>query len=111
MDAQPPPTALMVMAEHGINDPVWDRPVGHGAPVNLSDLDVAPGLVQRLQAWNERFEDLAKTDFCWPSPDAEATWMREGRDLAYELQNELPDVQVRYAHDGDDRPMRERRGR
>ncbi|GAA0505600.1 hypothetical protein Ade02nite_71930 [Paractinoplanes deccanensis] len=40
----------------------------------------------------------------------EQRWIREGLRLAYDLQNELPDIDISYAHDHDSRPVRERRG-
>ncbi|GLY16691.1 hypothetical protein Kisp01_37060 [Kineosporia sp. NBRC 101677] len=99
------PQALLVMAEYSVEDPVWDRPVGTGEPVSLAELGVSDALVQRLRAWNEQFEQLALTDFEWESPEIEAAWVRQGLDLAYELQRELPDLDVRYFHADDDRPL------
>ncbi len=100
------PEALLVMAEHGVGDPVWERPRGSGAPVSLSGLGVSAPLVQRLRAWNETFERSALTDDGWAGPEAESTWVQQGLDLAHELQQELPDIDVRYSHADDDRPLR-----
>lgn len=55
-DENATPTALLVMAEYGVDDPVWDRPVGHGGPVSLNELAVSESLVRRLREWNETFE-------------------------------------------------------
>lgn len=109
-EADARPSALLVMAEYGVEDPVWARPTGHGGPVRLTDLGVTPQLVSRLRGWNEQFENLAATDFEWESPEVEDAWIREGLNLAYELQNQLPDIDISYAHDGDGRSVRERRG-
>ena len=102
---------MLVMAEHGISDPVWDRPGGTGDPLDLVALGVAEPLAQRLRDWNDRYRQLASTDWQWPGAEVEAAWVSEGRGLAYELQNALPDVEVRYHEDGATRPVRERRGR
>lgn len=100
------PQALLVMAEYSVSDPVWDRPVETGEPVSLSELSVSDALVQRLREWNEQFEQLALTDFEWASPQTQAAWVQRGLDLAHELQQELPEVDVRYLHADDDRPLR-----
>jgi hypothetical protein len=102
-----PPVALLVMAEHGVDDPVWDRPVGDGEPVDLSDLGVSAALVQRLRAWNQTYQRLALTDFEWVNAQAESDWVNEGLRLAQQLQNELPDIAIRYLHADDDRPLRD----
>ena len=78
-------------------------------PVVLDHLGVRAELVQRLRAWNGQFQATALADFEFPSPEDERHWTREGLHLAYELQNELPDICIGYAHDDDDRPVRERR--
>jgi hypothetical protein len=67
-------------------------------------------LIERLRAWNERYNGIARTGYEFRTPDEEAVWQSEGLQLAHELQNELPDVEIRYAHNHDDRPVRERRG-
>jgi hypothetical protein len=103
---RPRPVALLVMAEYGVTDPVWDRPHGDGGPVDLDELGVSADLIRQLRDWNEVFEHLALTDFTWSSPEAESAWADEGLRLAYLLQNELPDISIRYFHHDDDRPLR-----
>lgn len=98
------------MAEYMADDPVWDSDPDHTGPVSLADLGVSAQLAQRLRAWNERFNGIALTDFEFPSVDEERRWRREGLALAFELQNQLPDVEVGYAEDNDPRPVRDRRG-
>ncbi|WP_430781660.1 hypothetical protein [Actinoplanes sp. G11-F43] len=97
------PATLLVMAEYCVGDPVWERPRGSGSPVSLRELGVEESLVRRLRAWNETFERFAPEDADWTG-DA---WADEGLDLARELQRALPDVEVRYFHADDDRPLRE----
>jgi hypothetical protein len=104
------PVALRVMAEYMDEDPVWDSDVDHLGPVVLVELGVSEGLVQRLRAWNERFNGIASTDFRFGSVEEQRSWEQEGLRLAYALQNELPDIEISYAHDTDGRAVRERRG-
>lgn len=92
------------------DDPVWDSDLDHVGPVVLQDLGVSAQLVQRLQAWNGRFNGIALTDFEFASVDDERSWRQEGLALACELQNELPDIEISYAEDTDPRPVRDRRG-
>jgi hypothetical protein len=42
--------------------------------------------------------------FQWSSLDEERRWEQEGLQLAYELQNELPDIEISYANDTDQDP-------
>jgi hypothetical protein len=104
------PIALRVMAEYTGDDPVWDSDHDHYGPVDLGELGVSERLSQRLRSWNDRYGATALTDFEFPTPEDEADWRREGLDLAYDLQNELPDIDISYSEDGDDRPVRQRRG-
>lgn len=104
------PAALRVMAEHVGGDPVWDSDQDHLGQAELEDLGVSPSLVRRLRAWNDRYGAIARTDFAFVPPEDEAIWRRQGLDLAYELQNELPDIEISYVEDEDDRPLRRRRG-
>ncbi|AEV85270.1 hypothetical protein ACWT_4250 [Actinoplanes sp. SE50] len=97
------PTTLLVMAEYGVHDPVWERPRGSGSPVSLADHGVSESLVRRLRAWNETFERYGTRD----EDRADDAWAAEGLALAHELQRELPDVEVRYYHGDDDRPLRD----
>jgi hypothetical protein len=95
---------------------LWNRsPIrsrfGGDYVINPEDLGVSPGLIERMERWNDEFGAIARHDFRFPSRKAEEAWARRGLDLAYELQNELgPDVEVRYHEDGDERPIRERHG-
>ncbi len=109
-DAAPRPTALTVMAEHCVDDPVWDRPYGTGEPVDLPSLGVDDRLVGRLRAWNVQYERLALTDFTWESPQVEAAWELEGRHLAHALQDALPDVEVWLSSAATGTTRRVRRG-
>jgi hypothetical protein len=98
------------MAEYITADPVWDSDLDHMGPVVLQDLGVSAHLAQRLQAWNERYEAIALTDFKFTGADEERRWRQEGLALAFDLQNELPDIEISYAEDTDPRPVRDRRG-
>ena len=107
------PTVVTVMAEHGVDDPVWDRPYGTGFPLDLAAVGASSALVGRLRAWNEDFMVRALSDER-PSRENDRRWQDAGLDLALALQDELWDVEVRY-FDGDpavrDLPVRERRHR
>ncbi|GIE76494.1 hypothetical protein Aph02nite_24440 [Actinoplanes philippinensis] len=96
------PATLLVMAEYFAGDPVWERPRGSGSPVSLEELGVSESLGRRLRAWNETYERHGLGGEEWAS----AAWAEEGLALAHELQRELPDVEVRYFHGDDDRPLR-----
>ena len=104
------PRALRVMAEYMCDDPVWDSDMDHMGPVELEKLGVSSQLAGRLRAWNEQYNGIALTGFEFRTADEENAWQQSGLQLAYELQNELPDIDIGYAHDHDDRPVRERRG-
>jgi hypothetical protein len=105
------PLTLRVMAEYMDDDPVWGCDPEHLGPVVLGELGVSASLIERLRAWNAHFNGIALTGFEFRTPDEEQAWERRGLDLAYELQNELPDIQISYVHDADPRPLRARRGR
>ncbi|MDP9406534.1 MAG: hypothetical protein M3P95_01200 [Actinomycetota bacterium] len=55
-DEEPRPAVVVVMAEYGVRDPVWDRSTGGGGDVDLGALGVDPALVEALRAWNARYE-------------------------------------------------------
>ncbi|TWG23863.1 hypothetical protein FHX34_102414 [Actinoplanes teichomyceticus] len=99
------------MAEYMDDDPVWDSDPDHMGPVVLGELGVTAGLIERLRAWNTHFNGIALTGFEFRSQAEEERWRRDGLRLAYELQNEVPDIEISYAHDHDPRPLRARRGR
>jgi hypothetical protein len=104
------PIALRVMAEWGVEDPVWDSDREHYGPVALVDLDVSEGLIAQLREWNQRFNALHQNDYRWPDTEQERAWQADGLDLAYRLQNEMSDIEISYVEDGDQRPLRQRRG-
>ncbi len=97
-EAQARPTVVTVMAEHGVEDPVRDRPHGTGSPLDLAATGVRAELAARLRAWNERSTAHGLTDD-W-SDDDQRRWRDDGLGLALALQDELWDVEVR-SFDGD----------
>ncbi|MDP9830126.1 hypothetical protein [Kineosporia succinea] len=104
--AEARPVAVMVMAEYGVTDPLWNRPFGFTGPVDLAELGVSAALIMRLRAWNEIFEQYGLVD--WKGcPVPVDTWVSQGLTLAHQLQKELWDMDVRYFHGDDDRPLRE----
>jgi len=109
------PTVVQLMAEH-TDVFLWNRSPDRGPEddyeLRPAELGVSPGLAERLSAWNEEYGRLAlRPDVAFESPEEAASWRRAGLHLAHALQDELgPDIEVRYAEDGDPRPVRERRG-
>jgi hypothetical protein len=102
-DERPPPTVIVLMAEHG-GVYLWNRsPVrpryGDDYVIDPVELGVSAVLIARMRAWNDEFEATALTGYEFPSQAAEEDWAGRGRELAYELQNELPDIEVLYHHD------------
>jgi hypothetical protein len=95
-----PPEALLVMAEYGIHTPVWDQPLGSGSLVDIAKLGISEDLIQALTRWNDAYGDKDDDEIL-------AAWTREGLELAYQLQAELPGIDVRYWHEDDDRALRE----
>lgn len=108
--------ALRICAERGERDPLRDDDPDHTEPVNPAELGVSGELAEQLRAGNERFNALAWIDHRWLDADEEGARQQEGLRSARPLQNELPDVEISYgqishSHDGDDWPLRQRRGR
>jgi hypothetical protein len=110
------PTVVEVMAEH-TDAFLWnrtpDRNPDDAYVVDPAPLGMSPELIARLEAWNVEWSRRALG--LETSEDSAEAWDRTGLRLAYELQAELDalghDIDVRYAHDDDPRPLRERRGR
>ncbi|WP_344647064.1 hypothetical protein [Cryptosporangium japonicum] len=101
-----PDRAVRLMGDYMTDDPVWDS----DGPIRLERLGISQPLVQRLRDWNTEFSRLPLTNFEFPTPEDAERWRSEGRQLAYQLQDELPNIEVSYWHDGDYRPVREHRG-
>jgi hypothetical protein len=102
------PAIVRVMFEWNVDDPLWDGTPGGAGPLRAEALGVSADLAARLRAWSAEMENHAPTgpeSFAWPSADIAADWRHRGFNLARELQQDLgPDVEVRYRHDGTDRP-------
>ena len=71
--------------------PLWD--VDDGGDLDLGELPLSGSLVERLNRWQQRYDDqlkLGKLEASeWFSEEAEAAFDEEGRSLAVEVQNEL----------------------
>ena len=94
----PPPSVVVVMAEHG-DVVLWNRSPGRDPWRDSYTLDpqvlgVSAPLTDRLRRWNERYG----------IHEMPATWVDEGWMLAHDVQREFDarglDVEVRY-HDAD----------
>lgn len=101
---------LTVMAEHGVDDPVWGRPQGTGYPVRLADFGVGEDLAARLREWNGQLQRTLLDESLSDGSVERTEWVNSGLQLAYDLQAALPDIEVFYWEDGNRRPLRERRG-
>ncbi|MCA0143554.1 hypothetical protein [Blastococcus sp. LR1] len=97
------PRRLHLSHDHSGGLPVWTDDGTLGAH-ELAVLGVPAALIERLGEWNDRI---------WPVWNArvprpvEPGWDREERRLAYELQNQLPDVDVVLGAEDDGRPPAE----
>jgi hypothetical protein len=94
---------LVMMADY-LADPMWVRsPSGRGGRmVPLEELPLSADLVGRLRAWAGVFDDLARTNYEWPSAEAHLRWIDTGRSLCEEARAELGDLfDVAYFHDRD----------
>ena len=90
--APPPLRRLLLMADYGVELPLWDRSRTRYAsfdPLRRRVLGVSDELETRLAAWNHQFDMLAATDFAWPSAEAHLAFVVAGHILAAELQREL----------------------
>lgn len=110
------PTLVRLMAEaSGVF--LWDLSpdrlrLGGNYLLSPADLELSPELVAALSSWLDRWSTPAiSPELEWLDVADETAWVQDGLDLAYRLQHELgPNVDVSYAHDGDDRPLHDRRG-
>jgi hypothetical protein len=112
------PTVVELMAEHS-DVFLWNRSP-HQDPledyvVDPAGLGVSSTLVERLDRWNDEWGRRALGLGALEGSASGTDWQREGLRLAYQLQAEFDalglDIDVRYFHDDDPRPLRERRGR
>ena len=111
------PTVVELMAEH-TDHFLWNRSPDQQPDddyaVDPAALGISPGLISCLDAWNAEWSRRALGLGVPEGSDGTAEWARTGVRLAYRLQDELDalghDIDVRYAHDDDPRPVRERRG-
>lgn len=97
----PEPTSLLMMADYSA-DPMWVRaPDGRAMQmVKLDDLALSSGLKDRLRQWARRYDELARTDYNWPSEEIRESWVAAGRVLYEEVCVELgPSFDVQYFHD------------
>lgn len=107
------PTVVLVMFEWGLEYPLWDRSPGGIGPVDAETLGVSSKLAGQLREWSAEQDDLSTgpDHLEWRSHEAHLDWRRRGLHLAYALQDDVGfEIEVRYFEDGDERPVRERRG-
>lgn len=72
--------------------PFWDDRTGDN--LDPASLGLDPALVARINAWDAAFQATYDRDdplaSCFPSREAEATYLAEGRAIAGELAARLP---------------------
>ena len=84
---------VLVMAEYGVGLPLWDRTPG-GGPLDQDDLGLSAELVTRLMEWNAVWVDHRPEEPRTWSSAQEYEWHQTGYRLAWQLQSELPEVEV-----------------
>ena len=66
------------------------KPVSKEAPVSYTHLTkFSPGLLDRLAAWQQEFDDNFRWDSGWRSAEIRDRWAREAGELAADVRAEL----------------------
>lgn len=106
MSAEVPPSKITVklMPDWGAG-PLWVADGGVSEPYDAEEitevLPLSAGLRADIAAWDERFQatldqDDPRNSGTFPTPEDEATFVAEGRELARRVQAEAPDAVVLY---------------
>lgn len=80
---------LKLMADYSAFPLWWLNRHGGGPMVDPDALPLSPESKQRLRAWAAVYDQLAQTGYAWPSSNAQAAFVRQGRALLAELREEL----------------------
>ncbi|WP_156036120.1 hypothetical protein [Blastococcus sp. URHD0036] len=101
--------SLTVMPEYTVDLPVWHGPEGHRFNCldaeELAALGVSAGLIDRLRAWQQRFEREHPPFKTWYRPDELVAGVPMGVRLARQLQAELPGYRIYLPGDPDPVPV------
>jgi hypothetical protein len=85
--------------------PIWvRRGDGIAEPYDAEEvtdvLDLSVELREAIAAWDGRFQDTFNSayppDSAFPTPEDEAAWLAEGKELALRLRGEVPNAEVSY---------------
>lgn len=80
---------VKLMADYGAF-PLWWLNRRSGGPTGDPDeLPLSPELKTRLLAWAAVYDQLARTNYEWPSDHARAVFVQQGRALLADLREEL----------------------
>lgn len=82
---------VKLMADYGAFPLWWLNRRGGGPGIHPDALPLSPELKMRLLAWAAVYDQLAQTNYEWPSGQAQAAFIRQGRALLAELREELGD--------------------
>ncbi|XVV10372.1 hypothetical protein ACQP2X_36825 [Actinoplanes sp. CA-131856] len=86
---------IRLMADHWAF-PLWSR---HGM-LSPGDLPLSAELEARLERWGDRYSDELGPEFEWPSDQARAAFIAEGRQLHALVSRELGDLyEIIYVDD------------
>lgn len=86
-------------------DPIWiTRGDGIAEPYDAEEitgvLDLSDELREAIAAWDDRFQATLNQgyppDSAFPTPDDEAAWIADGKQLALRLRHEVPVAAVTY---------------
>jgi hypothetical protein len=96
-------TEVTLMADYGrylwTNSPVLGRLRDHDGNIDPLRLGVSADLIAAMKAWHQEWEEMAYSNVGFPTDEADRAWTRRSWALARRLQDELPDIEVRYQHD------------
>jgi hypothetical protein len=76
--------------EWGNDWPLWEAE-GRGPSTSADQSGLSPGLIRRLQSWNDTWLGHVSDETGWDDPALARAWLIEGRGLAMDLRAELGD--------------------
>ncbi|MDQ3405653.1 MAG: hypothetical protein M3548_20050 [Actinomycetota bacterium] len=99
------PTLRITLQPEWGTGPIWitrgdDISEPYDADEVTHVLDLSDELCEAIAAWDDRFQatfnDEYPPDSAFPTPDEEASWLTEGKQLAVRLRREIPEAAVAY---------------
>ncbi len=80
---------VKLMADHGAFPLWWLNRHGGGPMIGPDELPLSPELKVRLLAWAAVYDQLAQTNYSWPSDHALTAFVQQGQALLTDLRKEL----------------------